>query len=200
MGVYEKIFSANFIINNMDDITYIKRILDRYGRNNPSRRITLGERVFSKMDSLDVFEYEYSFNGCRKHIFFNGTEVFIDLGLKPYAFVVSVIHDGIDSLEAYCNSDVGELFDASRYYFTRELNNPIKRVIFNNPATIVIWKDGSKTVVKCQDGDTFDPEKGLAMAISRKFLGDTYDYYDVFEKWLSKESLLIKSQVLFEEI
>ena len=25
------------------------------------------------------------------------------------------------------------------------------------------------------------------MAISRKVLGDSYDYYDVFEKWLSKE-------------
>ena len=31
----------------------------------------------------------------------------------------------------------------------------IKNVIFNDPATIVFWSDGSKTVVKVQDGCVF---------------------------------------------
>ena len=59
----------------------------------------------------------------------------------------------------------------------------IERVIFNVPATIVIWKDGSKTVVKCAKED-FDPEKGLAMAIAKKALGNKGSYYNVFKKWL----------------
>ncbi|MBP5595911.1 MAG: hypothetical protein J6Y02_11065 [Pseudobutyrivibrio sp.] len=59
-------------------------------------------------------------------------------------------------------------------------------VIFNDPATIIIWADGSKTVVKCRDGEEFDPEKGLAMAISKKVLGNKYDYYDVFKKYVGK--------------
>ena len=50
--------------------------------------------------------------------------------------------------------------------------NPIKKVIFNDPATIVFWKDGTKTVVKRQEGAEFDPEKGLAMAICRHYLCD----------------------------
>ena len=62
----------------------------------------------------------------------------------------------------------------------------IKKVIFNNPATIVFWSDGTKTVVKCGDNDTFDPEKGLAMAISKKFFDNMGYYYDVFKKWLPK--------------
>lgn len=62
----------------------------------------------------------------------------------------------------------------------------IKKVIFNNPATIVFWSDGSKTVVKCGENDTFDPEKGLAMAISKKFFDNMGYYYDVFKKWLPK--------------
>lgn len=37
--------------------------------------------------------------------------------------------------------------------------SPIKKVIFNDPATIILWKDGTKTVVKCQEGDTYDKEK-----------------------------------------
>lgn len=64
--------------------------------------------------------------------------------------------------------------------------NVIKNVIFNDPATIVIWADGTKTVVKA-DGEHFDPEKGLAMAISKKFFGNKGYYYDVFKKWLPKE-------------
>ena len=62
----------------------------------------------------------------------------------------------------------------------------IKRVIFNDPATIVFWKDGTKTVVKTNGGDKFDKEKGLAMAIAKKFFGNTYDYYGVFKKWVKE--------------
>lgn len=109
----------------------------------------------------------------------------------------------------------------------------IKKVIFNNPVTIVLWTDGTKTVVKAQaiktvkmtrevfhkldanevvkfielkssqmyttnyrpetDSfiinvyDEFDPEKGLAMAIAKKALGNKGSYYDEFKKWLPKE-------------
>lgn len=62
----------------------------------------------------------------------------------------------------------------------------IKKVIFNNPATIVLWEDGTKTVVKTQEGDIYDPEKGLAMAISKKALGNKYDYYNTFKHWTKK--------------
>ena len=48
----------------------------------------------------------------------------------------------------------------------------IRKVIFNDPATIVMWSDGSKTVVKCAPKDTYDMEKGLAMAIVKKMAGN----------------------------
>lgn len=65
----------------------------------------------------------------------------------------------------------------------------IKKVIFNNPATIVFWSDGTKTVVKFDDNHDwdFDPEKGLAMAIAKKALGNNGAYYNEFKKWLPKE-------------
>lgn len=46
-----------------------------------------------------------------------------------------------------------------------------KKIHFNGPATIVEWNDGTKTVVKCQKGDTFDPMTGVAMACMKKMLG-----------------------------
>ena len=65
----------------------------------------------------------------------------------------------------------------------------IKDVIFNEPATIIIWKDGTKTVVKCQEGEGYDPEKGMAMAISKKALGNKGNYCEVFKKWLPEEEV-----------
>lgn len=56
-------------------------------------------------------------------------------------------------------------------------------VIFNEPATIVFWADGTKTVVKAQD-EAFDPEKGLAMAISKKALGNQGNFNNEFKKWI----------------
>lgn len=99
---------------------------------------------------------------------------------------------------------VGEMNTAIKYLTwddanTRELRDKIQkernksvydsmiqRVIFNPPATIVFWRDGSKTVVKCGENDIFDPEKGLAMAISKRAFGDNRDYYEVFAKWVGK--------------
>lgn len=57
----------------------------------------------------------------------------------------------------------------------------IRNVILNDPAVIVVWEDGTKSVVKAQ-GEKFDPEKGLAMAISKKALGNKHSYYGVFLK------------------
>lgn len=44
----------------------------------------------------------------------------------------------------------------------------IKNVIFNNPATIIYWDDGTKTVVKCMDEDTYAPDVGIAMCVMKK--------------------------------
>lgn len=62
----------------------------------------------------------------------------------------------------------------------------IKKVIYNNPATIVIWSDGTKTVVKCKEGDTYSKELGLAMCLSKKCLGD--NYHKVFKEWVPEET------------
>ena len=63
----------------------------------------------------------------------------------------------------------------------------LKKVIYNDPATIAFWSDGTKTVVKAQPGDIFDPEKGLAMVIAKKACGNKGNYYNGFKKWLPKE-------------
>lgn len=87
----------------------------------------------------------------------------------------------------YCYNDVATteaIFNATRTVQT--VIPKIKSVIYSDPATIVFWKDGTKTVVKCKN-EKFDPEKGLAMAFSKKMLGNKGNYYNVFKKWLPEE-------------
>ena len=72
------------------------------------------------------------------------------------------------------------------YHMHYDIRRHIKKVKFNPPATIVFWTDNTKTVVKC-NGEDYDPEKGLAMCICKKVLGDKGNYYEVFKKWLPKE-------------
>ncbi len=60
----------------------------------------------------------------------------------------------------------------------------IERVIHHDPATIVYWTDGTKTVVKVQDGEVFDKEKGFAMAVLKKMFGNKGNYYNEIRKWV----------------
>ena len=82
--------------------------------------------------------------------------------------------------------DVGEVTARVRYVpaSIRETHG-IRKVIFNDPATIVLWNDGTKTVVKCMEGDTYSQEKGLAMCICKKALGN--QYHKVFKEWIKNQ-------------
>lgn len=61
-------------------------------------------------------------------------------------------------------------------------------VIFHNPATIVFWDDGDKTVVKCQPGDTFSAEAGLTAAMLKKYMGNDNTFNKVINEWLARAS------------
>ncbi len=66
----------------------------------------------------------------------------------------------------------------------KTLSMTIKKVIFSPPATIIIWDDNTKTVVKAQEDEPYDPEKGMAMCIAKHIYGDCGSYYNVFSEWL----------------
>lgn len=53
----------------------------------------------------------------------------------------------------------------------------IKKVIYNGPATIVLWDDGTKTVVKCKEGDPYSPEAGFALAVLKRLTGNDFHKY-----------------------
>ena len=81
--------------------------------------------------------------------------------------------DFLDAMR-YCYNDI---LSVEKYKASMELRvdipGMIDRVIFNDPATIIYWKDGSKTVVKRSEDDIWDPEKGFCMAVIKKLYGRT---------------------------
>ena len=105
-------------------------------------------------------------------------------------------------VDKYCENDVIATLDFlnSIYGISSSHIPEIKNVIFNDPATIVFWEDGTKTVVKCQDGDEFDPEKGLAMAIAKKAYGNKGSYCNKLKKWLPNDNgVSSKKRMTFRE-
>ena len=62
----------------------------------------------------------------------------------------------------------------------------IDKVISNPPATIIKWSDDTKTVVKCQGGDTYDIEKGIALCYMKKILGNKGNYNTVLNKAINE--------------
>lgn len=96
-------------------------------------------------------------------------------------------YDAMEQLSRKVKAKHYKMLLNSVYGIPREWSLKIKKVIFNEPATIVFWKNGCKTVVKCHDDEPFDPEKGLAMAIAKYALGNEGNYYNTFTKYLPKE-------------
>lgn len=119
--------------------------------------------------------------------------------------------DTDECMKNHINSVYGMAGDYGRGGFTqmqmfydknipeRAMQSKIRNVYFNDPLTCVIWTDGTKTFVKNADGDhNYDPEKALAMAISKKALGNKHNYYKEFEKWLPKEDAKFSLKSLLE--
>lgn len=67
----------------------------------------------------------------------------------------------------------------------------IDKVIFNPPATIVFWKDGTKTVVKCKEGEEFSEWAGIALCFAKKLYGP--NFHKIFKAHCSDPDKIEKS-------
>lgn len=95
-------------------------------------------------------------------------------------------NDSIDAMR-YCYNDIL----ITKGYSNLAHGLKIKKVIYNDPATIIYWVDGTKTIVKCSEDDYYDEEKGLAMAICKKCLGDK-EYKNIFKEFSNDKTAPIE--------
>lgn len=59
----------------------------------------------------------------------------------------------------------------------------IKEVIYHNPATIIKWTDGTKTIAKCDKYDSYDKEKGFYICILKELLGNKTTHALIDKYW-----------------
>ena len=158
----------NNIINAMKEMVNKERSKSFPSFNNNEYHWEIGFEVLRRLKSINP-----NFRG--------GSEIDEILGIK----VGKILHHRDEpSIICLLKDRVRPnlTYRLPRYNLLTEITN----VIFNDPATIVFWNDGTKTVVKAEN-EPFDPEKGLAMAIAKKALGNKGNYYNEFKKWLPKE-------------
>lgn len=92
---------------------------------------------------------------------------------KNDATVGEVYKSMTDAQQKVCQFMIAEALKNVIRSFTPE---SIKKVIYNDPATIIFWSDGTKTVVKCMEDEDYDPEKGFMAAVTKKVFGDKYGW------------------------
>lgn len=57
--------------------------------------------------------------------------------------------------------------------FNVVVKEAIKKVIYNDAATIILWKDGTKTIVRCMGGEPYDAYYGFCACVCKKIFGST---------------------------
>ena len=118
----------------------------------------------------------------------NRMKCFLDNGqqrISGEVYDCKIESDGIYERPKYEVKFFADAAFPSGYYWKKEekaldLSQNVKnlaltarKVVFNPPATVVLWEDGTKTVVKCDKDDRFDEMKGLALCYMKKALGNT---------------------------
>lgn len=75
------------------------------------------------------------------------------------------------------------LVTAYRFEGTNNIKLGIKDVIYNPPATIVLWEDGTKTVSKCDKEDKFDKLTGFSLCVAKHYASNN-QMREWMEKWV----------------
>lgn len=70
------------------------------------------------------------------------------------------------------------LSEAEKVYLTK--------VLYNNPATVVFWSDGTTTKNVCPPDTLYNPDAGLAFCMLRKFMGND-NVAKLFNDWELKD-------------
>lgn len=87
---------------------------------------------------------------------------------------------------AFRITNVREITKATLLDAPSRPKSPIKKVIFNEEklTTVVLWTDGTKTILKKDPYDTFDKEKAIALAFMKRWSFDNRSCFnEELKKW-----------------
>ena len=126
----------------------------------------------------------------------------LEKDLKELGIELSTIrHSSGDvgyEIEGYLNPEVYKIHRAKEMCSVPiSPKKPLpKKVIFNGPATTILWKDGTKTTVKCSDEDVWSDDVGIAMCYLKKMLGNQGNFNNIFRQAMKVAEVQYKKEEL----
>ena len=166
------------------------------------------------IDEFDIGEFEPGLNELLKDVGEKEDEKMLSLGGKNIKRVTiecadGTTYTGVPVRVEGCPYDYRSMTVEAKIEKEAAGAYGIRNVTFANPATIVEWTDGTKTVVCCMDNaiekekivngkkvktrraqpsDTYSKEIGLAMCIAKKHYGNKGSFNEVFKRFIPEYS------------
>lgn len=174
-------------------------------------QIKTGNVITNKasVESIDTGSIDaYKINTDHLYIKGESFESLVNKGINKYdksrTFSDDVLGDLLVDLIKKKVKDEAKEFKAAllraRKHHINTVIRDINKIRFDEGWTIIFWKSGAVTKVRCQDGEPFDYEKGIAMAIIKHMYGDISYYNEIFKKTLEQGEKKITKEGAIEII
>lgn len=173
---------------DMDDRDFTAAVLHRMAKivqeHGPSHGVNLDPKFIIASDGMKIGDYTF------KQTDEGDLSIAKDPEDRPW-FLTAGRRSGKTAYQAELLAMIREVEDRKKSVRAFKLDEgDIAKVIYAPPATIIYWKDGTKTVVKCSDHDLdegrLSPETGLVYAIAKKVLGNKGNYNDVLRRLVKR--------------
>ena len=175
---------AKVVVKNQNKDLDRKKILNAVSIE-PGNMYIRTEKVHVDIVYMDPVKYTPELFKDRAAVF--GKRELIDAAMEKYfALVLAPRCSLAKYLADAANSPASIHMDDDIKPRTKYIPE-ITHAYFNEPYTIVLWDDGTKTMVKCQEGDEYSKEVGLALCVAKKSLGNLPNFNNIFRKWIPEE-------------
>lgn len=155
-------------------------------RCNIMNKLNIGDKICTSFDmttprEIFAFDYRNLRVGLKSNISAEGCEKFSRLWVDPLAIVDPDFRDKVN----YTN-----------YYNTPNRVPIPERIIVskNSKVTIVLWEDGTKTIVRCAENTTPDPYAAYCAAFTKKCYGSNSKLKKTIKKLAVLQDTKVKKE------
>ena len=130
----------------------------------------------------------------------NGEYMIVADNITTYSSPVTIIKkNSFNNENLPLNCSIREITHANPVRLPKKKDSGIDKVIFNykKGASVVLWKDGEKTILKLSDKDVWDEEKVIALHYMKKFFDGRGYYNDIIKELVKNAEKITES--LWEE-
>lgn len=194
--VLNRIYGAEaFGIKEDTKMNITQGVRDELAKNNVRRAIMnkfkVGDKVCSSFNlttpmEIFAFDHQHLRVGLKNHICEVGYEKIRKLWIDPLTIT---------------DPDVRNKVSYTNYYKTpNRIPTPKKIIISENSwVTVVLWDDGTKTVVRCSEADTYDPYTAYCAAFAKKCYGTNSQLKKTIEKFTVYQDTKMKNRPCLNE-